>query len=190
MNHPEVSRGRRGPSLLEVALEHDRRGWCIIPIRPGTKKPACRTWRQYQTARPNEEALRQWFGEGEPKSLAVIMGEVSGGLVCRDFDQMEGYLRWAAEYPDLAATLPTVATSRGRHVYCLGGEKKITKLADGELRGAPAGERAYETAGAAIQEPTGEERPHSGQVLECGERVGPVGEDMQIAGSIERRGDP
>ena len=34
-------------ATLEDALDYDRRGWCIIPIRPGTKKPACRSWKGY-----------------------------------------------------------------------------------------------------------------------------------------------
>ena len=49
--------------------------------------------------------------------MAVILGVVSGGLVCRDFDTMKEYEAWAANHPELAKTLPTVATSRGRHVY-------------------------------------------------------------------------
>ncbi len=131
---------------LEEALRYHRLGWCIIPIRPGTKRPACRSWKQYQTDRPDEAALRRWFGNDKPKSLAVILGEVSGGLVCRDFDCMASYERWAAKHPDLARTLPTVETGRpGRHVYLRadigqiraespsGGS--IIDLGDGELRG-------------------------------------------------------
>lgn len=133
-------------AILDNALEYYRRGWCVIPIRAGTKKPACRSWESYQTERPSEATVRRWFSNGKPKALAVIMGDVSGGLVCRDFDQMEGYQRWAAEYPDLAQTLPTVKTGRpGRHVYGTadidqvraasrtGGS--IIKFEDGELRG-------------------------------------------------------
>jgi hypothetical protein len=132
-------------ATLEDALDYDRRGWCIIPIRPGTKKPACRSWKGYQTERPDVATIRRWFGDGGPKSLAVVLGEVSGNLVCRDFDQMAAYEKWAAEHPELARTLPTVETGRGRHVYATvdigqirvaspsGGS--IIELGDGELRG-------------------------------------------------------
>jgi len=132
-------------ATLEDALGYDRRGWCIIPIRPGTKKPACRSWKGYQNERPDVATIRGWFGDGGPKSLAVVLGEVSGNLVCRDFDQMPSYERWAAEHPELARTLPTVETGRGRHVYATvdigqiraaspsGGS--IIELGDGELRG-------------------------------------------------------
>ena len=132
-------------TTLDDALDYYQRGWCIIPIRPGTKKPACRSWKGYQTERPDVATIRRWFGSGGPKSLAVVLGEVSGNLVCRDFDQMPSYERWAAEYPELAGALPTVETGRGRHVYATadigriraaspsGGS--IIELGDGELRG-------------------------------------------------------
>ncbi len=137
---------RKPMTILEHALDYYRRGWSIIPIRAGTKKPACRSWKPYQTERPDEATVRRWFSDGKPKAMAVIMGEVSGGLICRDFDEMAAYERWAAEHPDLAQTLPTVETGRpGRHVYAnadigqiraaspSGGS--IIEFDDGELRG-------------------------------------------------------
>lgn len=125
-----------GATPLEIVVGYHRRGWSLIPIRAGTKGPACRSWKPYQTNRASESQLRQWFGAPRDIAVAVILGEVSGGLVCRDFDTMAGYSRWKELHPDLATTLPTVATARGRHVYFLGKDRKIVKLADGELRGA------------------------------------------------------
>jgi hypothetical protein len=120
---------------LTQALEYHRRGWSIIPIQPGTKV-AAGSWKGYQERQAAEAQLRVWFGNGQAYGLAVLFGEASGGLVCRDFDTMAGYERWARQHPELAATLPTVATARGRHVYFRGTERRIAKLADGELRGA------------------------------------------------------
>jgi hypothetical protein len=89
-----------------------------MPIAPGTKNPPVRLkWKPYQHAPPDEARVRKWFGGKTDYGIAVILGEVSGGLVCRDFDTAKGYDGWAAEHPDLARTLPTVATVRGRHVY-------------------------------------------------------------------------
>ena len=101
----------------------------------GTKKPTC-SGRSTRQSRATEARLTKWFGNGQDVGLAVVFGPVSGGLVCRDFDTMEGYERWAADHPDLAKTLPTVATARGRHVYCRANHRGIKKLDDGELRGA------------------------------------------------------
>lgn len=127
---------------LSEALAYHALGWSIVPVNPKTKKPSLLSWKNYQKRRPTEKKLREWFSSGE-KGLAIILGEVSGGLICRDYDQMEAYDAWAREYRDLAATLPTVATGRGRHVYCtvdlpellssINGTNFL-KLGDGELR--------------------------------------------------------
>lgn len=133
---------------IEAALRYSAFGFSLIPIAEGTKEPPRRfKWKPYQTQRPTEDDLRRWFGDDTGCGLAVVLGEVSGGLVCRDFDDMAPYDRWAANYPRLATELPTVETGRpGRHVYCrvdIGQIRAATptgagiiKLGDGELRGS------------------------------------------------------
>jgi len=124
-------------NMLDEALRYHRRGWCIIPIGAGMKKPPQGLrWKPYQTRPPTETRLTTWFGNGSKRALGVILGDVSAGLICRDFDTMESYRRWAREHPDLAETLPTVATARGRHVYFRADHRGIVHLGDGELRGA------------------------------------------------------
>jgi hypothetical protein len=108
-----------GGSMLAAALEYRRRGWLIIPIAVGTKKPPKGfRWKRYQKRLPTEGELREWFADRDDLGLAVIFGEVSGGLVCRDFDDNQSYRRWERGHADLAQMLPTVATARGQHVYC------------------------------------------------------------------------
>ncbi len=126
-----------GDSLLDAALDYARRGWSILPIRRGTKHPAVRSWKRYQTERATEDELRRWFTWPDVGGLAVSLGAVSGGLIARDFDQLDAYEGWAAAHPDLAATLPTVETARGRHVYICSTWSGFAKLADGELIGTP-----------------------------------------------------
>jgi hypothetical protein len=104
------------------------------------------TWKRFQTTRPSESELRAWFAR-DRYALAVVLGSVSGGLVCRDFDAMEAFDAWAAEYPKFAKELPTVETGRpGRHVYCRADVDQVRQvsrsgggiidLGDGELRGS------------------------------------------------------
>ena len=119
--------------ILNAALAYARRGWRVIPIKPGTKKAAGR-WKQFQSAPASVDRLRAWFGNGSAYSLAVILGSASGRLVCRDFDDMATYESWTARFPDLARTLPTVATARGRHVYFQAACLTPRKLDDGEYR--------------------------------------------------------
>jgi len=103
--------------MLNLALHYLTRGWSLIPIKAGTKNQPCCKWKRFQTEAADELQLRKWFGNGRASNVAIVLGAVSGGLVCRDFDTMEAYDRWAADHPDLAPLLPTVATSRGRQVY-------------------------------------------------------------------------
>ena len=130
-----MHRTNSGP-ILQAALEYHRRGFSVLPIKPGTKRPACRSWKPFQSERPDERRLHRWFSDHPDRGLAVVLGDVSGGLVCRDFDTMESYQRWVRDHPDLAKMLPTVATARGRHVYFHSDHRGIVHLEDGELRGA------------------------------------------------------
>jgi hypothetical protein len=85
-------------------------------MRLAAKRPAVK-WGRYQHTLPSEASVRRWFANGL-HGIAVIFGPVSDGLASRDFDRFDAYQRWAERHPDLARTLPTVATHRGRHVYC------------------------------------------------------------------------
>jgi hypothetical protein len=64
----------------------------------------------------------------------VVLGEVSGGLACRDYDVAASYEKWASAHPDLAGVLPTVRTSRGFHVYFRSNQEGEHNLGDGEIR--------------------------------------------------------
>lgn len=119
-------------TYLDDAVSYAARGWSILPVQG--KRPALRSWKVWQAQRPPEATLREWFARTDLDGLAVVCGPVSGGLVVRDFDSIEAYSRWAAEYPDLAGNLPTVETGRGRHVY-FRGPATFHDFGDGEYRG-------------------------------------------------------
>jgi hypothetical protein len=124
-------------NLLE-ALRLADLGVSVIPIRPASKVPALRSWSRYQQARADRETLERWFERPET-GLGVICGDVSDGLVVRDFDQQDAYDRWAREFRGLADSLPTVRTARGCHVYCrVRGSSRTRRFTDGELRGEGA----------------------------------------------------
>ena len=133
MNHNIKQLTKEKTTLLKAALGYARRGWSIIPIARGQKKAKIK-WKPYQTCRPTEETLLGWFGSGTHEALAVILGTASGGLACRDFDSMEAYGFWATAHPDLAKALPTVETSRGRHVYFQTHDLRFEDMGDGEYR--------------------------------------------------------
>jgi hypothetical protein len=124
-------------NLLDAALDYLRLGISVIPIgsHGNGKQPAIREWKPYQTTLPKEIELREWFSRSGLAGLAIIFGPVSGGIYCRDFDNEAAYRVWSAKNPTLAATLPTVRTFRGYHVYFRNKQSlKTKKYADGEIR--------------------------------------------------------
>jgi hypothetical protein len=112
-------------------------GICVIPIGSRTKTPFVK-WEQFQTRLPTEQERWRWWGGDRGQGVAIVLGEVSGNLASRDFDVAEAYDRWRESHPELAATLPTVRTRRGFHVYFRVSEAfsalTVRKLGDGELR--------------------------------------------------------
>ena len=116
---------------LAWALHYAHRGWSIIPTKG--KKAACK-WTEFQRKPATESQLRQLFCQPGVDGLAVILGDASGGLACRDFDDLAAYRTWQTKHPELARTLPTVETARGRHVY-FRGPVLFKDCGDGEYRG-------------------------------------------------------
>lgn len=109
---------------LDVALAYRRRGWSVIPLKrtngnPEERKKSMGTWTAFQDALPLEQMVEKWFRTRNEYGVAVVLGDVSGSLVCRDFDKLQAYHNWSASFPELARILPTVETGdNGRHVYC------------------------------------------------------------------------
>lgn len=127
--------------LFSAALEYAGRGWSVIPLIG--KKPALRTWKRWQRTQAGKVQLKRWFARPEVTGIAVICGAVSGGLVVRDFDDLQAYESWAQAHPKLAGTVPTVQTPRGRHLYFRSAvPAPTTRLDDGDLQA----ERAYVAA--------------------------------------------
>ncbi|SMP41625.1 Bifunctional DNA primase/polymerase, N-terminal [Neorhodopirellula lusitana] len=120
-------------ALLDHALRYHAMGWSIIPVKIGTKEKPI-SWKRYQTERATESTVRRWCRKDV--NIAVVSGPVSGGLVVRDFDEAGAHERWAADHGELAASLPTVQTARGHHVYArLDEPVRVVHCGDGELRG-------------------------------------------------------
>lgn len=112
-------------------LYHDI-GLSTIPIQKGTKEPVG-PWKRAQHERASLHDVLKWLEAGH--GLAVVLGRVSDGWVCRDFDDESSYDQWASAYPDLAARLPTSKTARGYHVFAqVERETKTRRFDDGELR--------------------------------------------------------
>jgi hypothetical protein len=132
VRHTDKAQGSPG-SLIEEGLRYMQLGWLVIPVRG---KIAAIPWKHLRQQRPDEDTVKEWFRLPNVTGLAVVLGQASGGLACRDFDNRKSYYRWAETYGDLAKILPTARTFKGFHVYSLGPDRFVNLGAgEGEYRG-------------------------------------------------------
>src|SRR5438034_4452603 len=64
------------------------RGWSIIPIRPGDKRPLVR-WEEFQHRHPSEAEAGAWFYRWREAGIGIVTGAISG-LVVIDVDVRHG----------------------------------------------------------------------------------------------------
>jgi len=76
---PESS-PRAGTGTLSAAIAYLRRGWSVIPQQPRTKKAYVR-WKEFQSRRPTEQELEDWWSSFPEAGIAAICGPLSGILV-------------------------------------------------------------------------------------------------------------
>ena len=88
------------------------KGFSVIPIERGTKRPAFE-WKSYQTTRPTEEEQARWHRYGD-YDLAIVTGAVSGVVVV---DIEGGALQRQPEAISQITTLTATTPSGGRHFF-------------------------------------------------------------------------
>lgn len=121
-------------AMLEAALTYIAHGFSVIPTHPHTKRPFWPrlprltdsspagkrrpTWKLYQQKIASPVTVRYWFGDNFP-NVALVCGQVSGGLVVFDFDyEADIVLRhwWPAIQP-WGRQLTIARSGQGYHVY-------------------------------------------------------------------------
>lgn len=66
------------------AIDYWTAGLSLVPLTlDGLRKPVV-PWKRYQTERPTLEQVQDWFAR--PAGIGLVMGAVSGGAECIDFD--------------------------------------------------------------------------------------------------------
>ena len=99
------------------ALTYLRAGLVPIPLRlDGSRKTTLQRWKPYQTERPSQEQVRDWFAQ--PAGIGIVLGIVSGGAECIDFDDPAPFGPIYDSLPtDLHKRLAVYETPKGFHVY-------------------------------------------------------------------------
>ena len=67
----------------------------FFPLPYGQKKDDTFKWGEFQKRRPATAEVRKWFGNGAKHNIAVVCGQVSGGLVVLDCDSEERFYELA-----------------------------------------------------------------------------------------------
>jgi hypothetical protein len=101
------------------ALRYLTRGWSVIPVCAGDKRPAVR-WKQFQSVVANQKEVRNWFRQQPDANIAVVTGKISS-LVVLDIDPGHGGENSLAglesRHTRLPHTIEAVTGSGGRHIY-------------------------------------------------------------------------
>ena len=120
--------------MEEAAKRYVSAGLCVLPAIRGQKRPALRSWKEYQGRLPTEAEVDAWFAGGHD-GLCVLTGAPSGNLELLDFDLGgELYGAWSARIEAELLDRLVVETSQsgGWHVVyrCdspIGGNMKLAQ---------------------------------------------------------------
>jgi len=101
-------------TIMDWALRYRKCGFSVIPCQKN-KKPLIK-WEAYQTQKPSEEEIRQWWGKWPDANIGIPCGPVSGVDVL-DCDSQEAYDNLNEFYLNDSFRTPIVKTPKGRHLY-------------------------------------------------------------------------
>lgn len=121
-----ISRSTSLTPACQIALAALEAGLSVLPIRPdGSKQPAVLRWKTYQQIFPTREEVQNWF-QYPYCGLALVTGQVSGGLIALDFDDVGTFEKWIklvqddsalnALYEFIAAGYEEKTPKGGRHL--------------------------------------------------------------------------
>lgn len=103
--------------MLDAALEYAARGWRVVPILEGQKRPAINQWTKKATT--DSDFLQAWWRSHPTHGIGIATGSGSGFFVV-DVDGPTGYetlARLEATHGELPHTYMVNTGSGGRHYY-------------------------------------------------------------------------
>ena len=106
-------------SSIEEAKRYLARGWSVLPLRSGDKRPLIR-WEHLQHQRPSEKDVVEWFWRWPDANIGIVTGEISN-LIVLDIDPKHGgdtaLERLEHKFRPLSATVEAITGGAGRHLY-------------------------------------------------------------------------
>ncbi|MGD0333076.1 MAG: bifunctional DNA primase/polymerase [Xanthobacteraceae bacterium] len=105
--------------IAQAAAFYLTRGWSVLPLRHGEKRPLIR-WEMLQQARADAQTVAQWFTRWPDVNVGIVTGEISN-LIVLDVDPKHGGDDSLAElerrYEPLPETVEAHTGGGGRHLY-------------------------------------------------------------------------
>ena len=105
--------------IVQAAARYLARGWSVLPLRHGEKRPLIR-WEMLQQARADAPTLAQWFARWPNANVGIVTGEISN-LIVLDVDPKHGGDHSLAELESRFEMLPETVEAHtggsGRHLY-------------------------------------------------------------------------
>jgi len=99
-------------TTLEAALDYARRGWRVVPIMAGSKRPALTRWTEQATTDP--ATIKEWWDGHDDYGVGIATGPASGMWVL-DVDDYDSFRDLELRYEPLPATRTSITGSGGYH---------------------------------------------------------------------------
>ncbi len=105
--------------MQAAALSYAARGWSVIPVEAGGKRPLV-PWLEFQQRVATNEEIASWFGRWREANVGIVTGQVSRLLVV-DVDPQHGGAESLAAMERAQGALPRTLEVHtgggGRHLY-------------------------------------------------------------------------
>lgn len=107
-------------TVVDDALAYAHRGWRVVPIKPGEKRPALNAWQDAATTDP--ELIADWWSHWPDHGIGIATGSASH-LFVLDVDVSDGkpgedtLADLVATHGPLPDTVETITGTGGRHLY-------------------------------------------------------------------------
>jgi putative DNA primase/helicase len=175
MSKTLLPRPNQQPSPLSFARSYLERGWSVIDLSAGTKKPHEEGWQELRLT-PEQLPLRF---NGTPKNVGVLLGEPSGGLTDVDVDCAEALALKTEFLPPTEATFGRPSNPES-HLLYLTNIRHTVQFIDPRARGDKEKGMLIEVRS------TGAQTVFPGSIHETGEFIDWVrdGEPRKIDGPL------
>lgn len=134
--------------LGEAAASYARRGWAVLPLESGNKRPIIQGG--CTNASADEEQIRAFWEQLPESNIGIATGAKSNGLIVidldvhedQDVDGMQTLREWEREHGELPETVTAITGSGGYHMLYTA-DVEVRNSANAELSTDIRGEGGY-----------------------------------------------